>query len=57
MAFLSFLFPLFGWIYGGIKKRDDPELGSKCIKWAWIGFLSGALFSLLLRYLLVSGIK
>ena len=45
MAVLSFFVPLFGWIFGGIKKRTDPELGSKCIKWAWIGFIVGIVLS------------
>ena len=48
MAVLSFFVPLFGWIFGGIKKKTDPELGSKCIKWAWIGFGVGIALNVIL---------
>ena len=47
MAVLSFFVPLFGWIFGGIKKRTNPELGSKCIKSAWIGFGVGIVLSII----------
>ena len=48
MAVLSFFVPLFGWIFGGIKKRTDPELGSKCIKSAWAGLIVGIVLYVIL---------
>ena len=43
MAVLSFFVPVFGFIFGGIKKRTDPELGSKCIKAAIWGLVVSAI--------------
>lgn len=45
MAVISFLFPIVGWVTWGVKKNSDPELASRCAKWASIGFGAGLLLS------------
>ena len=48
MSVVSFLFPIVGWITWGVKKNSDPDLASRCAKWAWIGFGAGMLLSFIM---------
>ena len=32
----------------GVKKNSDPDLASRCAKWAWIGFGAGMLLSFIM---------
>ena len=38
LCILSFLIPLFGWIYYFAKRKDFPVKAKACSTWAWIGF-------------------
>ena len=45
MAVVSFLLPIVGWITWGVKRNTDPELASRCARWASIGVGVGLLLS------------
>lgn len=47
MKVLSFLFPIVGWIYWGVKKDTNPIDASDCAKWAWIGFAAGMVIAMM----------
>lgn len=47
LCILSFLIPLFGWIYYFVKRKDFPVKAKSCCNWAWIGFGANLLISIL----------
>ncbi len=40
MAVISFLFPIVGLIIWAVKKKNEPEVAAKCIKWAGYGVIA-----------------
>lgn len=48
LVILSFLFPLFGWIYGGIRYKDYPNSSKTYIGWGIGGFVFGLIVTAML---------
>ena len=47
MKFISFLFPIVGWIYWRSKKDSDPKAAEECLHWAMAGVAAGVLLEII----------